>query len=226
MIVSGSAAALCSRPLSRPPSPGSASLSEPFRKATSTKEDVLKAVFKAQTFIGALALVAGLSHSAAWGAEILVSGPSSPSATAGSMVETPSLAWSTYLGGTDLDSARGVALDSEGNAYIVGLTYSPDFPLASPGRTPFQRNEAFVVKGAPAGTGLSSHLAPAPPPPPSGCPPRRTPRSPPPAEPSSRETRPSSSRWRRTERSSSPPSSVDPVASGPRTWLSPGVRCT
>ncbi|HJX26300.1 MAG TPA: SBBP repeat-containing protein [Thermoanaerobaculia bacterium] len=72
------------------------------------------------------------------------------------MVETPSLAWSTYLGGTDLDSARGVALDSEGNAYIVGLTYSPDFPLASPGRTQFQRNEAFVVKVAPDGTVLFS----------------------------------------------------------------------
>jgi hypothetical protein len=97
-----------------------------------------------------------LSNSAAWGAEILVSAPSSPSATAGSTVATPSLAWSTYIGGTDLDTARGVALDSEGNTYVVGLTYSPDFPLVSPGRTRFQSSETFIVKVAPDGTVLFS----------------------------------------------------------------------
>lgn len=58
-----------------------------------------------------------------------------PSRDGASTAATPSLVWSTYLGGTGLDETRGVALDSEGNAYVVGLTYSPDFPLVSPGRT-------------------------------------------------------------------------------------------
>jgi RHS repeat-associated protein len=34
-----------------------------------------------------------------------------------------------YLGGTQLDSATGVALDSQNNAYVVGYTASPDFPI-------------------------------------------------------------------------------------------------
>ena len=115
----------------------------------------MKAVFKARTFVGALALVAGLSHSA-WGAEIRISTPAPTSAAVGSTGETPSLAWATYLGGMKIDEGRGVALDSEGNAYIVGLTYSPDFPLAFASRTQFRSHETFVVKVAPDGTVLFS----------------------------------------------------------------------
>jgi uncharacterized protein (TIGR03437 family) len=43
---------------------------------------------------------------------------------------TGSLAYSTYLGGSDDDVASGLALDSSGNAYISGGTASPNFPLA------------------------------------------------------------------------------------------------
>jgi len=100
------------------------------------------------TLLG-LALVAELSLTPVWGAEIRIS--RLPTAT-DSAEETPSLAWSTYLGGTDLDTALGVALDSAGYAYVVGLTSSPDFPLVSPGRSQFQGSEAFVVKVAPDGT--------------------------------------------------------------------------
>lgn len=38
-----------------------------------------------------------------------------------------SLAWSTYLGGSDFDVARGVQIDSVGNAWIVGYTESIDW---------------------------------------------------------------------------------------------------
>ena len=39
-----------------------------------------------------------------------------------------SLIYSTYLGGGNDDQARGVAVDSAGNAYIVGYSYSTDVP--------------------------------------------------------------------------------------------------
>src|SRR5437588_5285104 len=39
-----------------------------------------------------------------------------------------SLLYSTYLGGSGLDQARGVALDSSGNIYIAGQTFSTNFP--------------------------------------------------------------------------------------------------
>ncbi len=38
------------------------------------------------------------------------------------------LAYSTYLGGNGDDYARGIALDSQGNAYVIGETHSTDFP--------------------------------------------------------------------------------------------------
>jgi hypothetical protein len=44
------------------------------------------------------------------------------------LVIDPVLAYSTYLGGGSSDEADGVAVDASGNAYIVGSTYSTDFP--------------------------------------------------------------------------------------------------
>ncbi len=52
--------------------------------------------------------------------------------TAQSLVIDPVLGYSTYLGGTASDVAQGVAVDAAGNAYVSGLTFSPDFPTADP----------------------------------------------------------------------------------------------
>jgi hypothetical protein len=68
------------------------------------------------------------------------------------------LVYSTYIGGVDKDRANDIAVDSAGNAYIVGETESPDFPVQV-GRTttPFQpfaggSQDAFILKLNPTGT--------------------------------------------------------------------------
>jgi uncharacterized protein (TIGR03437 family) len=66
------------------------------------------------------------------------------------------LVYSTYLGGSGTDVATGVAVDSGGNAYVVGGTSSADFPM-TPGsfQTAFSTlGCAFVTKLNPTGTGL------------------------------------------------------------------------
>ncbi len=42
------------------------------------------------------------------------------------------LIYSTYLGGSSLDGAMGIALDAQGNAYVTGYTHSTDFPVVNP----------------------------------------------------------------------------------------------
>jgi hypothetical protein len=42
-----------------------------------------------------------------------------------------SLVYSTLLGGSNNDSATGIAVDSNGEAFVVGTTQSPDFPITS-----------------------------------------------------------------------------------------------
>ncbi len=41
------------------------------------------------------------------------------------------LVYSTFLGGTDIDDARGIAVDGGGNAYVIGETTSRDFPTTA-----------------------------------------------------------------------------------------------
>ncbi|HPQ65893.1 MAG TPA: SBBP repeat-containing protein [bacterium] len=43
-----------------------------------------------------------------------------------------SLIYSTYLGGSIVDEVRGIAVDSEGSAYLGGYTISHDFPTVNP----------------------------------------------------------------------------------------------
>jgi len=42
------------------------------------------------------------------------------------------LVYSTYLGGSNADSGQGIAVDSEGAAYVTGYTGSNDFPTKNP----------------------------------------------------------------------------------------------
>jgi photosystem II stability/assembly factor-like uncharacterized protein len=58
--------------------------------------------------------------------------------------------YSTYLGGSGLDIARGVAVDLANNAYVTGLTNSIDFPTTPNAfdreLTGIQSTDAFIVK--------------------------------------------------------------------------------
>jgi hypothetical protein len=47
------------------------------------------------------------------------------------LVIDPTIAYSTYLGGTSWDMAVGVAVDAAGNAYVTGFTTSGDFPTTT-----------------------------------------------------------------------------------------------
>lgn len=68
----------------------------------------------------------------------------------------PVLSYSTFLGGSDNDSATAVAVDSNGCAYVTGTTVSTNFPTTSGA---FQTslaagNDVFVSKLNATGTGL------------------------------------------------------------------------
>ncbi|HEU4388290.1 MAG TPA: SBBP repeat-containing protein, partial [Blastocatellia bacterium] len=58
----------------------------------------------------------------------------------------------TYLGGSDLDGANGLTIDSAGNAYITGYTRSRNFPVLNP-LQPANRGQfnSFVTKLGPTG---------------------------------------------------------------------------
>jgi Beta-propeller repeat/FG-GAP-like repeat len=65
------------------------------------------------------------------------------------------LSYSTYLGGSGIDTAYGIAVDSSGCAYVTGQTASVNFPV----QNPIQPNNAgnidtFVTKLNAAGTGV------------------------------------------------------------------------
>ena len=70
------------------------------------------------------------------------------------------LVYSTYLGGSLLDEPNSIAVDSKGNAYISGLTFSSDFPT-TPGvlqttnrSAPIDGFNDFVTKLNPSGSSL------------------------------------------------------------------------
>jgi hypothetical protein len=66
------------------------------------------------------------------------------------------LVYSTYLGGSDLDEAFGIAVDASGSAYITGKTRSNDFPTVNAFQPTFGggNEDAFVAKINPAGSAL------------------------------------------------------------------------
>jgi hypothetical protein len=58
-----------------------------------------------------------------------------------------SLVYSTYLGGSDYDDPGNIILDALGDVYLVGLTYSPDFPMVNPLQSALSGEaDAFVTK--------------------------------------------------------------------------------
>src|SRR5947208_16295054 len=60
------------------------------------------------------------------------------------------LIYSTYLGGSVEDAGSGIAVDSAGNAYVVGGTRDNDFPIANAFQNTNHRGtlnyDAFVTK--------------------------------------------------------------------------------
>ena len=53
--------------------------------------------------------------------------------------------YSTFLGGTDYDEPFGIAVDSNGNAIVVGRTESTDFPVKNPAATPTGGFGSFFI---------------------------------------------------------------------------------
>ena len=65
------------------------------------------------------------------------------------------LIYSTYLGGSNDDRGFGIAVDSIGNAYVTGETYSSDFPTANPFQASYGGlRDSFVTKLNASGTAL------------------------------------------------------------------------
>jgi hypothetical protein len=64
--------------------------------------------------------------------------------------------YSTYLGGSGGDDGQGIAVDTAGNAYVTGYTYSTNFPTANPYQATFGGGnyDAFVTKFNTAGSSL------------------------------------------------------------------------
>jgi len=66
------------------------------------------------------------------------------------------LVYSTYLGGGSDDFAQGIAVDSQGSAYVVGRTNSGDFPTKNAFQpTDHGSDDVFVDKLTPGGDALA-----------------------------------------------------------------------
>jgi hypothetical protein len=71
------------------------------------------------------------------------------------LVIDPVLSYSTLLGGSGLDSATAIAVDSSGSAYVAGFTSSYDFPTTNASQSyNAGSNDVFVTKLNAAGNGL------------------------------------------------------------------------
>src|SRR5439155_1245594 len=62
--------------------------------------------------------------------------------------------YSTYLGGTAWDEGKGIAVDGQGNAYVVGMTFSTGSTSGSPGSCSKPDADIFVTKLNPTGSAI------------------------------------------------------------------------
>jgi photosystem II stability/assembly factor-like uncharacterized protein len=70
------------------------------------------------------------------------------------LVIDPVLSYSTYLGGSNSDSASCITVDSAGNAWVAGNTGSVDFPTKNPIQPFVPFTDAFITKLDAAGSTL------------------------------------------------------------------------
>lgn len=74
------------------------------------------------------------------------------------LVIDPTLAFSTFLGGSGMDRGDGIAVDAAGNAYITGSTLSTNFPVTAGAfqtqKAGIAETDAFVTKMNATGTAL------------------------------------------------------------------------
>ncbi len=59
--------------------------------------------------------------------------------------------WSTYVGGTLDDIGEGITLDTDGNVFVTGITFSPDWVSGGADTTRDGPIDAFVAKLSPTG---------------------------------------------------------------------------
>jgi len=93
------------------------------------------------------------------GPDLTYNGDSIDAFVAKANVAGTGLIYAGYIGGSDLDEGRGIAVDGAGNAYVVGTTYSSEvegFPVTvGPDLTHNGGEDAFVAKVNAAGTALA-----------------------------------------------------------------------
>lgn len=71
------------------------------------------------------------------------------------LIIDPVLVYSTFLSSSQFDVADAIAVDASGNAYITGMTVSPDFPTVTPVQGTYKGgNDAYVAKLNAVGSAL------------------------------------------------------------------------
>ncbi len=70
------------------------------------------------------------------------------------LVIDPVLSYSTYLGGSGGDYGYDLAIDEAGIAYVMGETYSTDFPTLDPYQTDQGQSDVFISKLSSDGSSL------------------------------------------------------------------------